>query len=257
MALITCPECNKEVSDSAKKCPHCGYKLKKLKNIPKRSTIIKICILILLFAMFAIAIYIFKPCEHEWLPATCEKPLTCKLCEEEAGEPNGHTWTKATCKKPKTCSICKKTEGKVLEHKWVDATCTEAKICSICKLTEGEPNGHTWEAATYSKPKTCSVCSSTEGSALVKPETKVVGVYQMTYIDGLDTVTESLSFSSNGTVTHRCNVNDDNGYGSWSVNGSTISFTLYWDGSDHTMYETATIVNGGIMWESSFLKKIS
>jgi len=28
MALINCPECEKEVSDSAKKCLHCGYRLK-------------------------------------------------------------------------------------------------------------------------------------------------------------------------------------------------------------------------------------
>lgn len=28
MALINCPECNKEISDSARKCPHCGYPLK-------------------------------------------------------------------------------------------------------------------------------------------------------------------------------------------------------------------------------------
>ena len=27
MALINCPECNKEVSDTAKNCPHCGYML--------------------------------------------------------------------------------------------------------------------------------------------------------------------------------------------------------------------------------------
>lgn len=25
MALITCPECNKEISDKVKSCPHCGY----------------------------------------------------------------------------------------------------------------------------------------------------------------------------------------------------------------------------------------
>ena len=29
MALINCPECNKEVSDKAEICPHCGYKLPK------------------------------------------------------------------------------------------------------------------------------------------------------------------------------------------------------------------------------------
>lgn len=28
MALITCPECKKEISDSASSCPHCGYGLK-------------------------------------------------------------------------------------------------------------------------------------------------------------------------------------------------------------------------------------
>ncbi|MFZ5940279.1 MAG: zinc ribbon domain-containing protein [Bacteroidota bacterium] len=27
MALINCPECNKEVSNSAKTCPHCGFEL--------------------------------------------------------------------------------------------------------------------------------------------------------------------------------------------------------------------------------------
>lgn len=31
MSLINCKECNKEVSDTAKTCPHCGYKLKQLK----------------------------------------------------------------------------------------------------------------------------------------------------------------------------------------------------------------------------------
>ena len=29
MALIKCPECGKEISDSAKECVHCGYKLEK------------------------------------------------------------------------------------------------------------------------------------------------------------------------------------------------------------------------------------
>lgn len=29
MALVNCPECNKEVSDTAITCPHCGYNLSK------------------------------------------------------------------------------------------------------------------------------------------------------------------------------------------------------------------------------------
>lgn len=27
MSIIKCPECNKEVSDTATSCPHCGYQL--------------------------------------------------------------------------------------------------------------------------------------------------------------------------------------------------------------------------------------
>lgn len=35
MALITCPECGKEVSDTANNCPNCGYPIaqKKLQII--------------------------------------------------------------------------------------------------------------------------------------------------------------------------------------------------------------------------------
>ena len=29
MALINCPECNKEISDTVKRCPNCGYKFKR------------------------------------------------------------------------------------------------------------------------------------------------------------------------------------------------------------------------------------
>lgn len=39
MALINCPECNKQVSDKAPACPHCGYteaKLQKSIPIPKQ-----------------------------------------------------------------------------------------------------------------------------------------------------------------------------------------------------------------------------
>ncbi len=30
MALINCPECNKEISDKAEACPHCGYPIQKV-----------------------------------------------------------------------------------------------------------------------------------------------------------------------------------------------------------------------------------
>lgn len=39
MALINCPECNKEISDTAKVCPSCGYKIN-LQKHKKRNKII-------------------------------------------------------------------------------------------------------------------------------------------------------------------------------------------------------------------------
>lgn len=30
MALISCPECGKEISDAARSCPHCGYSIREV-----------------------------------------------------------------------------------------------------------------------------------------------------------------------------------------------------------------------------------
>lgn len=42
MALINCPECNREISDTVKSCPHCGFELKpKQTNEPVNNTVNK------------------------------------------------------------------------------------------------------------------------------------------------------------------------------------------------------------------------
>ena len=38
MALIKCPECGKEISDTAMNCPNCGYELKE-KSIQQNDNI--------------------------------------------------------------------------------------------------------------------------------------------------------------------------------------------------------------------------
>lgn len=48
MALIKCPECGKEISDSVKQCPHCGYEIKKQKS--KKPVIAVIIIVIVVLA---------------------------------------------------------------------------------------------------------------------------------------------------------------------------------------------------------------
>lgn len=105
-------------------------------------------------------------CEHEWKDATCTDPMTCALCEETEGAPNGHSWMAATCDAPKTCEICGAVEGEAKGHAWIAATCETAKTCDICRETEGEAQGHTWEDATTELPKTCSTCQETEGEKL-------------------------------------------------------------------------------------------
>lgn len=39
MALVKCPECGKEVSNSAAVCPNCGYGIKKYYDEKKRKRI--------------------------------------------------------------------------------------------------------------------------------------------------------------------------------------------------------------------------
>lgn len=48
MALKACPNCGKEVSDSAEKCPGCGCRLKKIQlNVPKKVIIIVVSIAVI------------------------------------------------------------------------------------------------------------------------------------------------------------------------------------------------------------------
>lgn len=48
MAIIKCPECNKEMSDTVKKCPHCGYKIKNKSKKNKITIILIVVIAIIL-----------------------------------------------------------------------------------------------------------------------------------------------------------------------------------------------------------------
>ena len=59
MALISCPECGKEMSDTLKKCPHCGMKIKKQKNkepMGKKTKIIILACAIVILLTIAISV---------------------------------------------------------------------------------------------------------------------------------------------------------------------------------------------------------
>ena len=56
MALINCLECGKEISDTVKICPHCGYKYTKKMSRKKKKGFV---ILLILFALITIALASF------------------------------------------------------------------------------------------------------------------------------------------------------------------------------------------------------
>lgn len=84
MALIHCPECNHEVSDTAKKCPNCGYKIIKQINpiVLKRIKTISLIVLIAGILLFVIGM--------GWSISTADKGLQLK-----SGYYFGTTVTKA------------------------------------------------------------------------------------------------------------------------------------------------------------------
>ena len=47
MALIKCPECDKEISDTIEQCPHCGYQIKKKNPINKKLLIVPSAIVVI------------------------------------------------------------------------------------------------------------------------------------------------------------------------------------------------------------------
>ena len=59
MALINCPECTKEISDSVVKCPHCGYTVKK--NSKKPLILISVSVAVLALLIVLGYFFIIKP----------------------------------------------------------------------------------------------------------------------------------------------------------------------------------------------------
>ena len=55
MALINCPECNNNISDSSDQCVHCGYKIPK--NIDYKIFQKNIIIIAIIFVLISIIIY--------------------------------------------------------------------------------------------------------------------------------------------------------------------------------------------------------
>lgn len=175
MALIKCPECNQEVSDQAKLCPHCGYKLPKInrkkfsQSKTKTKTIIILSILFSTLFVMWIGYFFLSPITVQWCclhcvkDATCTEAKKCSRCGKTWGRPLGHNWQEATCVEAKKCITCGTTDGKALGHSWQPATCTTPQKCFLCGITEGKALGHNWQPATCTTPKMCIICGNSVG----------------------------------------------------------------------------------------------
>lgn len=60
MALINCPECNKEISDKAKACPNCGYELNPLQSNNRSSSIPKFLLIVFVISALIFGIVCLK-----------------------------------------------------------------------------------------------------------------------------------------------------------------------------------------------------
>ncbi len=57
MALIKCPECGKEISDTIEQCPYCGYRIKNKNTINKKLLIVPIAIFIIVCVICIIKLF--------------------------------------------------------------------------------------------------------------------------------------------------------------------------------------------------------
>ncbi len=78
MSLISCPECNKEISDTSSKCIHCGYQLKKKKPVKKIMAVTGSVIVILA----AVVLLVLKFCQPASIFPSFIELMECRSPEK-------------------------------------------------------------------------------------------------------------------------------------------------------------------------------
>ena len=102
---------------------------------------------------------------HDWQPATCTAPKTCRVCDMTEGAPAGHQWDKGRMIHPATCQV----EGVI---RYTCAACGETRT----EILSVDPTAHRWDDGNVLYPATCTaegmarytctVCGATETRVL-------------------------------------------------------------------------------------------
>ena len=80
MALITCPECNRQVSDTAKTCPCCGYKMN-TEIVKRRKKTVIITMSLSLFIVLLVGVPIYSYYHSKAVDEAYEKYVDRKIQE--------------------------------------------------------------------------------------------------------------------------------------------------------------------------------
>lgn len=135
MALIKCAECGQEISDSSKRCPHCGCKTSKSIKIDRAQTKAerqqkaqeewenasegqKTFSMIFLIILIVAGLFLFKSCGSSSSKPIENSETNAKICAEE--------YVRQNLKAPST-----------------------AKFCSYANMTATNITGRTWKVSGY------------------------------------------------------------------------------------------------------------
>ena len=106
--------------------------------------------------------------EHDYAPATCSAPKTCRrgFCKHQEGTRklvhDESDYYPATCTEPKKCKVCGNPSGDPLGHDDKPATCTDPVTCQRCGRKVGTALGHSYYAWYTTKSPTCTATGTKE-----------------------------------------------------------------------------------------------